>query len=145
VAEAKTKRTDQSVSDFIDGLADESRRRDCAALARLMAKAAGAKGAMYGSNIVGFGSYQMEYASGRTGDWPAVAFSPRKADLTLYVSARTVPAQLLKRLGKHKVSGSCLHIKRLSDVDLDVLAMLVSASVKATKKKGGPAAPTSTR
>jgi hypothetical protein len=66
-----------------------------------------------------------------------VAFSPRKADLTLYVSARTAPAQLLKRLGKHKVSGSCLHIKRLSDVDLDVLATLVSASVKAAKKKRG--------
>jgi hypothetical protein len=137
VAEAKTKRTDQSVSDFIEGLADESRRRDCTALARLMAKAAGAKGAMYGPSIVGFGTQTITYAGGRTGDWPAVAFSPRKADLTLYVSARTAPAQLLKRLGKHKVSGSCLHIKRLSDVDLDVLATLVSSSVKATKKKRG--------
>ena len=137
MAEAKTKRTDQSVSDFIEGLADEGRRRDCTALARLMAKAAGAKGAMYGPSIVGFGTQTITYAGGRTGEWPAVAFSPRKADLTLYVSARTVPAQLLKRLGKHKVSGSCLHIKRLSDVDLDVLAELVSASVKATKKKRG--------
>ena len=137
MAEAKTKRTDQSVSDFIEGLADEGRRRDCTALARLMAKAAGAKGAMYGPSIVGFGTQTITYAGGRTGEWPAVAFSPRKADLTLYVSARTAPAQLLKRLGKHKVSGSCLHIKRLSDVDLDVLAALVSASVKAAKKKRG--------
>ena len=137
MAEAKTKRTDQSVSDFIQGLADESRRQDCAALVRLMTKAAGAKGAMYGPSIVGFGTQTYSYANGRTGDWPAVAFSPRKADLTLYVSARSVPAPLLKRLGKHKVSGSCLHIKRLSDVDLDVLATLVSASVKATKKKHG--------
>lgn len=137
MAEAKTKRTDQSVSDFIEGLADEGRRRDCTALARLMAKAAGANGAMYGPSIVGFGTQTITYAGGRTGEWPAVAFSPRKADLTLYVSARTAPAQLLKRLGKHKVSGSCLHIKRLSDVDLDVLATLVSASVKAAKKKRG--------
>ena len=137
MAEAKTKRTDQSVSDFIEGLADEGRRRDCTALARLMAKAAGAKGAMYGPSIVGFGTQTITYAGGNTGEWPAVAFSPRKADLTLYVSARTAPAQLLKRLGKHKVSGSCLHIKRLSDVDLDVLAALVSASVKAAKKKHG--------
>jgi hypothetical protein len=63
-----------------------------------------------------------------------VAFSPRKADLTLYVSARKAPAALLKRLGKHKVSGGCLHIKRLSDVDLDVLSTLVSAAVTAAKK-----------
>ena len=135
MAEAKTKRTDQRVSDFIQGLADESRRKDCAALVRLMAKAAGAKGAMYGPGIVGFGTQTITYAGGRTGEWPVVAFSPRKADLTLYVSARKAPKPLLKQLGKHKVSGSCLHIKRLSDVDLDVLAELVSASVKATKKK----------
>ena len=135
MAEAKTKRTDQSVSDFIQGLADEGRRKDCAALVRLMAKAAGAKGAMYGPGIVGFGTQTITYAGGRTGEWPVVAFSPRKADLTLYVSARKAPKPLLKQLGKHKVSGSCLHIKRLSDVDLDVLAELVSASVKATKEK----------
>lgn len=137
MAEAKTKRTDQSVSDFIAGLADESRRKDCAALVRLMTKAAGAKGAMYGPSIVGFGTQTYTYAGGRTGEWPAVAFSPRKADLTLYVSARKAPARLLKQLGKHKVSGSCLHIKRLSDVDLDVLASLVSASAKAATKKRG--------
>ena len=137
MAEAKTKRTDQSVGDFIQGLADESRRKDCAVLARLMAKAAGAKGAMYGPSIVGFGTTTYTYADGRTADWPAVAFSPRKADLTLYVSARKASASLLKRLGKHKISGGCLHIKRLSDVDLDVLATLVSASVKAAKKKHG--------
>ena len=137
MAEAKTKRTDQSVSDFIAGLADESRRKDCAALVRLMTKAAGAKGAMYGPSIVGFGIQTIQYAGGRTGEWPMVAFSPRKADLTLYVSARKAPARLLKQLGKHKVSGSCLHIKRLSDVDLDVLASLVSASAKAATKKRG--------
>ena len=137
MAEAKTKRTDQSVSDFIAGLADESRRKDCAALVRLMTKAAGAKGAMYGPSIVGFGTQTYTYAGGRTGEWPAVAFSPRKADLTLYVSARKAHARLLKQLGKHKVSGSCLHIKRLSDVDLDVLASLVSASAKAATKKRG--------
>ena len=102
-----------------------------------MTKAAGARGAMYGPGIVGFGSRIYTYADGRTGEWPAVAFSPRKADLTLYVSARSAPAPLLKRLGKHKVSGSCLHIKRLSDVDLDVLGQLISASVKAAKKKRG--------
>jgi len=137
VAEAKTKRTNQPVSAFITGRADESRRKDCTALVRIMTKAAGAKGAMYGPSIVGFGTQTITYADGRTGDWPIVAFSPRKADLTLYVSARKAPARLLKQLGKHKVSGSCLHIKRLSDVDLDVLASLVSASAKAATKKRG--------
>ena len=134
MAEAKTTRTNQKVGDFIKGLADEGRRKDCAALAKLMAKAAGAKGAMYGPSIVGFGTQTITYAGGRTGEWPMVAFSPRKADLTLYVSARKASPALLKQLGKHKVSGGCLHIKRLSDVDLDVLSTLVSAAVTAAKK-----------
>jgi hypothetical protein len=135
VAEAKTTRTHQKVGDFIEGLADERRRKDCATLVRLMTKAAGARGAMYGPSIVGFGTRTITYAGGRTGQWPVVAFSPRKSDLTLYVGARNAPKPLLKQLGKHKVSGGCLHIKRLSDVDAVVLARLVSASVKATKKK----------
>ena len=136
MAEAKTTRTKQKVGDFIKGLADEGRRKDCAALARLMAKAAGAKGAMYGPGIVGFGTQTITYAGGRTGEWPVVAFSPRKADLTLYVSARNAPRPLLNQLGKHKVSGSCLHIKRLSDVDLEVLGRLLSDSVKRARKVG---------
>jgi hypothetical protein len=136
VAEAKTTRTKQKVGDFIKGLADEGRRKDCAALARMMAKAAGARGAMYGPSIVGFGTQTVTYAGGRTGEWPMIAFSPRKADLTLYVGARKAPKPLLNQLGKHKVSGGCLHIKRLSDVDLDVLGRLVSDSVKRVKKRG---------
>ena len=135
MAEAKTKRTDQRVSDFIKGLADEGRRKDCAALVRIMTKAAGAKGAMYGPSIIGFGMRNITYAGGRTAQWPVVAFSPRKADLTLYVSASKAPKPLLKQLGKHNVSGSCLHIKRLSDVDVDVLARLIATSVAAAKKK----------
>ena len=135
MAEPKTRRTTQPVTEFIEGLADEGRRKDCAALVKLMTKAAGAKGAMYGPSIVGFGTQIIAYAGGRTGEWPLVAFSPRKADLTLYVSARKAPKPLLKQLGKHKVSGSCLHIKRLSDVDLDVLGRLIADSVKRTKKK----------
>ena len=135
MAEAKTKRTDQRVSDFIKGLADEGRRKDCAALVRIMTKAAGAKGAMYGPSIIGFGMRNITYAGGRTAQWPVVAFSPRKADLTLYVSASKAPKPLLKQLGKHNLSGSCLHIKRLSDVDVDVLARLIATSVAAAKKK----------
>jgi hypothetical protein len=136
VAEAKTQRTKASVAAFIRTVADADRRKDCTTLARLMKKAAGAPPAMWGPSIIGFGTYQLQYASGRTGEWPVVAFSPRKQDLTLYVMGdRANAAPLLKRLGKHKVSGSCLHIKRLSDVDLTVLSTLVSRSAKATRKK----------
>ena len=136
MAEAKTKRTDQRVGDFIKGLGDEGRRKDCSTLVKLMTKAAGAKGAMYGASIVGFGTQTITYAGGRTGEWPVVAFSPRKADLTLYVGARNAPKPLLKQLGKHKVSGGCLHIKRLSDVDVDVLGKLIADSVKRVKARG---------
>jgi hypothetical protein len=89
---------------------------------------------MWGTSIVGFGRYELKYASGRTADWPIIGFSPRKQDLTLYVG-RGVDGTLLKALGKHKLSGGCLHIKRLGDVDLGVLEKVVSASVKETRRR----------
>jgi hypothetical protein len=92
---------------------------------------------MWGSNIVGFGSYQMQYASGRAGDWPIVAFSPRKPHTTLYICGFPDRQALVDKLGKHHMAGSCLHIKRLSDVDLGVLKRLVTGSVKEMKKKHG--------
>ena len=135
MAEPKTKLTGQSVAAFIKTVDGDQRRKDCAALVRIMKQASGAPARMYGSNIVGFGSQTIQYAGGKTGAWPIVAFSPRKSDLTLYVGASKAPKALLGQLGKHKVSGGCLHIKRLSDVDLEVLTTLVSASVAARKKK----------
>ncbi len=133
MAEAKTRPTKQSVAAFIKGV-DEDRRKDCATLVRMMKDASGAPATMWGTSIVGFGSYELKYASGRTADWPIIGFSPRKQDLTLYVG-RGVDGTLLKALGKHKLSGGCLHIKRLGDVDLGVLEKLVSASVKETKRR----------
>ena len=133
MAEAKTRPTRQSVAAFIKGV-DEERRKDCATLVRIMKDASGAPAMMWGTSIVGFGSYALEYANGRTADWPIIGFSPRKQDLTLYVG-RGVDGTLLKTLGKHKLSGGCLHIKRLSDVDLAVLEKVVSASVKETKRR----------
>jgi Domain of unknown function (DU1801) len=130
MAEAKTKPTGESVTDFIKRLDGDERRKDCAALVRLMKQVSGAPAKMYGPSIIGFGSQTIQYANGKTGAWPIVAFSPRKQDLTLYVAASKAPKALLGKLGKHKVSGGCLHIKRLSDVDLDVLTTVVSASVK---------------
>lgn len=133
MAEAKTRLTKQSVASFIKGV-DEERRQDCSTLVRIMKDAVGAPATMWGTNIVGFGTYELTYASGKTADWPIIGFSPRKQDLTLYVG-RGIDGTLLKALGKHKLSGGCLHIKRLSDVDLAVLEKVVSASVKDTKRR----------
>ena len=133
MAEAKTRPTKQSVAAFIKGV-DEDRRKDCTTLVRIMKDAAGAPATMWGTNIVGFGTYELTYADGRVADWPIIGFSPRKQDLTLYVG-RGAEDKLLKALGKHKMSGGCLHIKRLSDVDLAVLEKVVSASVKKTKDR----------
>jgi hypothetical protein len=133
VAEAKTRPTKQSVAAFIKGV-EEERQKDCTLLVRIMKDASGAPATMWGTSIVGFGTYELKYADGRTADWPIIGFSPRKQDLTLYVG-RGVDGSLLKALGKHKLSGGCLHIKRLSDVDLAVLEKVVSASVKETKRR----------
>jgi hypothetical protein len=130
VAEAKTRPTRQSVAAFIKSV-DEDRQKDCKTLVRLMQGATGARATMWGRSIVGFGTYQLTYANGRVADWPIIGFAPRKQDLTLYVG-RGVDDKLLKALGKHKMSGGCLHIKRLGDVDLAALEKVVSASVKKT-------------
>ncbi len=109
---------------------------DCKTLVRIMEKAAGASPRMWGSNIVGFGSYTYKYASGQTGDWPLAAFAPRRQHLTIYLTTQADGFDtLLKKLGKHKMTGGCLHIKKLSDVDPAVLTKLISASVKATIRK----------
>lgn len=131
-AELKTKQNAASVDQFLAGIPDDGQRADCLAVAKLMKKAAKAEPAMWGSSIVGFGSRHLKYASGRELDWFWVGFSPRKDTLTLYGLEKHAP--LLKNLGKHKISGSCLHVKRLADVDLDVLRQIVEKSISAAKK-----------
>jgi hypothetical protein len=134
MAEAKTKPTKQSVKDFISKLPDAQTRADCALIAKMMEDATKEKGVMWGASIAGFGATTIEYAGGREADWPLVAFSPRKQSLTFYISASDPgKADLFAKLGKHKVSGTCLHIKRLSDVDLPTLKKLIGMSAK--KKK----------
>jgi len=135
MAEAKTKPTKQSVKDFISKLPDKQTRDDCTILAKLMEEATKQKGVMWGTSIAGFGTTTIKYAGGREADWPSVAFSPRKQSLTLYVSPSDPnKKELLGKLGKHKVSGSCLHIKRLSDIDLPTLKKLIVVNVKKNKR-----------
>lgn len=134
MTELKTRATDANVETFIESIADESRRQDCRSLLELMKRASGSEPKMWGTSIVGFGSYHYRYASGREGDWFLAGFSPRKTDLTLYVMAGFDRYDtLMGRLGKFKTGKSCLYIKRLADVDPSVLRELVTASVKHMK------------
>ncbi len=131
MAENKTRPTRQSVAAFLKALPDEARRADCRTLAAMMREVTGAEGRMWGPAIVGFGDYRYKYASGRQGDWFLAGFSPRKNDLTIYVmSGLGEYGEQLARLGKHKAAKSCLYVKRLSDINLDVLRDIVEDSVR---------------
>lgn len=131
-SEPKTQPTDVPIADFLATVEDVQRRKDCETLVRLMRKTTGEKGCMWGSNIVGFGTYRYQYANGSTGDWPVAAFSPRKGDLTLYLTTGFQSQEaLMARLGKYKTGKVCLYVKRLADVDLGALEELVRWSVAA--------------
>ena len=135
MAELKTKANKASVDKFLKGIQDEQKREDCFKIVDIMKKAAKAEPQMWGTSIVGFGSYHYKYASGREGDWFLVGFSPRKQNLTLYImSGFDEYNSLLKKLGKHATGKSCLYIKRLEDVDVKVLKELVTRSVKHMQK-----------
>ncbi len=136
MAEPKTTPTGANVRDFLNGIEDEGKRRDAKMVARIMKRATGSQPKMWGPSIVGYGKYHYVYASGREGDWMLAGFSPRKQALTLYImSGFKGHAALLKKLGKHSTGKSCLYIKRLEDVDLEVLEELIAASVEAVRKR----------
>ena len=134
-AELKTKVNDASVTDFLRSVADEQKRKDSFEILKIMKQITKEEPKMWGSSIVGFGSYHYKYESGREGDSPIMGFSPRKQNLTLYLMrGLNSHADLLKKLGKHKTSVGCLYIKKLSDIDVDVLKELITDSLKAIKK-----------
>src|SRR5688572_4476866 len=135
MAELKTKKTTASVEDFILTVEDETRRDDCFAVLSLMKSITKTEPAMWGSSIVGFGSWHYIYASGQEGDWPVAAFSPRKQNLTIYLTPGFEKNQkLMKKLGKYKASKACLYIKRLDDLHLPTLKQLIKASLIDLKK-----------
>lgn len=130
MSEAKTKPTDQNVIHFLEAIDDPRRRDEGLALNQLMREVTGEEPCIWGTNIIGYGAYRYRYASGREGDWPLVAFSPRKQNLTIYIMAGFDEYDdLMSRLGKHSTGRSCLYLKRLSDVDQAVLRELVARSV----------------
>ncbi len=130
MADLKTKKTNASVGQFMRGVEDPQRRKDCRTVLEMMKDVTGERPKLWGDSIVGFGSYHYKYASGREGDWFVVGFSPRKASLSVYIMAGLSSyRKLLAKLGKHKTGKSCLYIKRLEDIDLGVLRQLVEESV----------------
>ncbi len=132
MASPKTVPTKASVAAFIAAQPGAARQADCQALVQLMQHASGEPAVMWGSSIVGFGTYAVRYADGRTAPWPLIAFAPRKNDLTLYLShAFQAYEGLMARLGRFTTGKGCLYIKRLSDVDADVLKQLVEGAVAA--------------
>ena len=124
--EPKTRETDASVEDFLNSIDGKERRDDGLRVLEMFTRLTGEKPKMWGPAIVGFGKVPLRYSDGRELDWPAVAFSPRKQNLTLYVHTGTnEQKELLQRLGKHSTSVSCLYIKRLADVDTSVLEKII--------------------
>jgi uncharacterized protein YdhG (YjbR/CyaY superfamily) len=134
MAETKTRPTAESVDKFVNGIADEQRRRDCFQVLEIMKKVTKLEPEMWGTSIVGFGRYNYKYESGTKGEWFLVGFSPRKQDLTLYLmSGLDRYKDLLTKLGKHKTGRACLYIKNLDDVDQATLKTLIKQSVADTK------------
>jgi hypothetical protein len=124
--ELRTKQTDASVNEFLNSVQDDERREDGFRLLEMFKRVTGEEPKMWGPAIVGFGKTPLKYASGRELDWPVTAFSPRKANLSLYLTCDISKyQQLLKKLGKHKTGVGCLYIKRLSDIDETVLEELI--------------------
>lgn len=131
----KTKATAASVDGFL-AKQDATRRDDCRAIDALFQRVTGEPGRMWGSSIVGYGTYTYTYPSGRVGDWMVAGFSPRKQNLTLYLMDGFAGRDtLLKRLGPVSTGKSCLYIKRLADVDPVVLEELVTKSVAAIRAR----------
>ena len=130
MAELKTRRNKGDVKAFLNSVTDDRKRQEGFAILEMMKQVTGLEPEMWGDSIVGFGSYHYRYASGREGDWFLTGFSPRAQNLTLYIMAGFDDYDgLLKQLGRHSTGKSCLYIKKLEDVDLEVLKELVRKSV----------------
>ena len=135
MAELKTKKNESSVTKFLDGVKDEKKRQDSYTILKLMKQITKAEPKMWGTSIIGFGSYHYKYASGREGDWFVTGFSPRKQNLTLYImSGISKYPDLLKKLGKFKTGKGCLYINKIEDIDIKTLKELIKQSVGYLKK-----------
>ena len=138
MSELKTRQNDGDVDAYLDSVENPRRREDARQVLTLMREITGDAPRMWGSSIVGFGSYHYTYASGREGDWPVVGFAPRKQNLVLYIMPGFAGYEaLLARLGKHRIGKSCLYVNKLDDIDAGVLEELVRESVADMKRRYG--------
>jgi hypothetical protein len=127
---AKTTETANSVSGFIKGVPDRQRQKDALAVIKIMKEQSGFEPKMWGPAIVGFGSYHYKYESGHEGDAPLVGFSPRKAEFVLYIPNFETKEELLKKFGKHKTGKACVYVKKLEDIDIEILKKMITNSIK---------------
>lgn len=135
MAKNKTTPTEVSPHDFIAAIEDDNKRQDSEWILQTMQEVTGEPPKMWGPSIIGFGTYHYVYASGHEGDWMEIGFSPRKANISIYlISGVGREVDLLAKLGKHKIGKSCLYVKRLSDVDKEVLREMMTASVKKVRE-----------
>lgn len=130
MAKNKTTETESSVTDFINTVADETKRNDSFELLKILQNETGFDAKMWGPAIIGFGSYHYKYASGHEGDAPLAAFSPRKDAISLYLNSEFEnKEELLSKFGKHKSGKGCIYIKKLTDIDIEILKKMISLSV----------------
>jgi hypothetical protein len=127
---AKTTETSNSVLKFIKTVPDQQRQKDSLAIIEIMKQQSGFEPKMWGASIVGFGSYHYKYESGREGDAPLVGFSPRKAEFALYIANFDGKEELLKKFGKHKTAKACVYIKKVEDINVEVLKKMITGSIK---------------
>ncbi|MEO7672606.1 MAG: DUF1801 domain-containing protein [Pyrinomonadaceae bacterium] len=131
LAEIKTKENTASVEDFINGVANEQMRKDSFVILEMMKKATGEEPKMWGASIIGFGKLIYKSpASGREVEWFKIGFSPRNANVTLYLIDLKIHAAMLEKLGKHKTGGGCLYINKLDDIDFKVLEGMIHETVR---------------
>lgn len=136
MSDNKTRPTNSSVTDFIDAVENDTRRKDAFLLLAIMKELTGKPAVMWGDSIIGFGSYHYKYDSGREGDMILTGFSPRKSNLSLYVGASAERnVHYLKKLGKHRLGSSCLYINKLADIELEVLKELIRSNYEFVNKK----------
>lgn len=136
MAVLKTQKNDHDVVEFLQGIENEQRKADCFALLDLFQQVTSEPPKMWGTSIVGFGSYHYKYDSGREGDWFLAGFSPRKQNLTIYIMAGFKEYEkIMENLGKYKTGSSCLYVNKLADIDQEVLKELMKASINYLKLK----------
>lgn len=135
VAKNKTTENDSSVTDYLNKIADANKRADCTELVKSMSRQLEMKPKMWGTGIVGFGSYHYKYESGHEGDAPLTGLAARANAITLYIANFPGKEALLKKLGKVKTSKVCVYIKKLEDVNKDVLNEIISKSFEYMKQK----------